>query len=436
MDKFIAFMEDKIAPVANKLARQKYLQALQNSFMAMIPFFTIGSFALIIISPPADYTTMSPGILCSIMKGWAALAGSLAPICGYIYLVCMTVLSLVTTIGLSYNLAKHYEINTITPIYVTVSCVLIANTMSVDNVLSYTYLGGTGLFSCLIVSILSFELYRKLVEKKVGHISVDATGMPPALADSISNMVPILITLVAVSVISYVILLLTGSGLPVLLNLIMAPVVNMVNSIGGVVFMALLVMIFWWFGIHDTVITGPLETILGPSLAANAAAYVAGTAATALPFIVARPVWWTFMAIGGSGATLGLAALCMTSKAKRIKTIGRLCIVPALFNINEPLIFGLPLMYNPVMFLPFVLVMPLNGIITYLAMDSGLVNRVFVDPSWNMPAPIGAMIATMDYKAFILSIVLIVLDIAIYFPFFKIYEKQILAQESGEASEQ
>lgn len=68
MDKFIAFMEDKIAPVANKLARQKYLQALQNSFMAMIPFFTIGSFALIIISPPADYTTMSPGILCSIIQ--------------------------------------------------------------------------------------------------------------------------------------------------------------------------------------------------------------------------------------------------------------------------------------------------------------------------------------------------------------------------------
>lgn len=301
-------------------------------------------------------------------------------------------------------------------------------------VLSYTYMDGTGLFSCLIVSILSFELYRKLVEKKVGYINMDSTGMPPALADSIGNMVPILITLIVVSVVSYIILALTGGGLPILMNIIMSPVVGMVNSVWGIVVMALLVMIFWWFGIHDTVITGPLETFMSPNFTANAAAYAAGTAATALPFVVTTPFWWTFMAIGGSGATLGLAVLCMTSKSKRIKTLGRLGLVPALFNINEPLIFGLPLMYNPVMFIPFVLVMPLNAVITYLAVDSGLVNKIFANPSWNMPVPIGAIISTMDYKAFILIMILIVLDVALYFPFFKVYEKQAAAEESGEVA--
>lgn len=138
------------------------------------------------------------------------------------------------------------------------------------------------------------------------------------------------------------------------------------------------------------------------------------------------------MAIGGSGATLGLAFLAATSKSKQIKTIGRLSLIPSLFNINEPLIFGLPLMYNPTMMIPFVLVMPLNAVITYLAMDFGLVARTFADASWNMISPIGALINTMDVKAALLVLLLIVLDLVIYFPFFKVYEKQKLKEEVEE----
>ena len=113
----------------------------------------------------------------------------------------------------------------------------------------------------------------------------------------------------------------------------------------------------------------------------------------------------------------------------RLRTIGKLSFIPSLFNINEPLIFGLPLMYNPIMMIPFIIVMPLNGLITYLAMSSGLVARTFAYASWNMFSPIAALIDTMDFKAVLLIIFLIVVDILIYLPFFKAFEKEKIAEE-------
>lgn len=429
MEKFNAFIEKKIAPVANKLSRQKYLQALQNTFLALIPFMTIGSFSLVIISPPMDYTAMSAGILRSFFHGWALLAKYLGSSLGFLYLITMTIMSLYVAVILGYQLAKHYKMSPVMPMLITTMSFLIAATMNPDGKIIVTYLDGSGLFTAILVSICSFELYRFLVKKKVGYINLTGGGVPPALADSIGNLVPVLIVLVAVAAVSNVVLAVTGAGLPTLMTTLMTPLVKMVDNIWGIVILAVVVMIFWWFGIHDTVITGPLTPFLLNNYTANVTAFAAGTAAVSLPYIVTEPFWWTFMAIGGSGATLGLAFLAATSKSKQIKTIGRLSLIPSLFNINEPLIFGLPLMYNPTMMIPFVLVMPLNAVITYLAMDFGLVARTFADASWNMISPIGALINTMDVKAVILVLLLIVLDLVIYFPFFKVFEKQKLKEE-------
>ncbi len=435
MEKFTAFIEKKIAPVANTLARQKYLAALQSTFLALIPFMTIGSFALIIISPPMDYTTMDAGVLRAFMYGWSVVANATLPVLLYIYNVTMTLLAVVVSIGIAYNLAKHYKMNTLLPIIVGLSSFLICATMSTEYTMEFTYFDGSGLFTSIVITIASFELFRFLVNKKVGYISLEGGGVPPALADSIGNLVPVTITLLAFSILSYIVMAITGSGIPALLTVILTPVVSAVDSVGGIVILAAIVMLFWWFGIHDTVITGPLSPFLVSNYTANMTAYAAGTAAIALPYIVTEPFWWTFMAIGGSGATFGLAILASTSKSKQIKTVGRLSMIPAFFNINEPLIFGLPLMYNPTMMIPFIVVMPLNALITFLAMNAGIVARTFADPSWNMFCPIGALISTMDPKAVILVLVLIVIDTLIYLPFFKTYEKQKLQEESMEVAQ-
>lgn len=435
MDRFVSFIEKKVAPVANILTRQKYLQALQNIFSSLIPLFTIGSFALILISPPMDFATMDPGLLRSFFQGWQRMADTLAPSMNAVFNVTMGLLSLYVAIGLGYFLSKHYKLNSVIPMFITTGSFVIAATMSIEGVMDFTYFDGKGLFTSILVSLLSFEFYRFLVEKKIGRIDLSGNGVPPALVDSIGNLVPAALVLVSIAVLSNLLLVMTGSGIPEIMTMIMTPIVKGVDSIGGIVGLALLVMVFWWFGIHDIVITGPLSPFLINNFTANAAAFTAGTAAVSLPFIVTEPFWWTFMAIGGSGATFGLAILALLSKSKQIKTIGRLAIVPAFFNINEPLIFGLPLMYNPIMMIPFIFVMPLNALLTYLAMNAGLVGRTFANASWNMFCPIGALINTMDIKAVFLIIILIVIDTIIYLPFFKTYEKQKIREEMNENME-
>ncbi|MDD3139888.1 MAG: PTS transporter subunit EIIC [Lachnospiraceae bacterium] len=436
MEMFSNFIEKKIAPVANRLSRQKYLQALQNTFLALVPFFTIGSFALVITSPPMDYTTMKGGWLCTFFKGWQMLADALGPVLNYVFLITMPLMALYVAVGIGYFLAKHHKMQTIVPVFVTAASFFIAASMSAKGELSFTYFDATGLFTALLVSILSFECYRFLVEKRIGYIKLEGGAIPPALVDSIGNLIPVLIVLITVSVVNNIILSLTGNGLPVLMTMIMSPFVNMVDNVWGVLILAVVVMLFWWFGIHDSVITSALDPFFYSNLGANATAFAAGTTAVALPYVVTTPFWWNFMAIGGSGATLGLAVLAMTSKSKQIKTIGRIAIIPSLFNINEPLIFGLPLMYNPVMMIPFVLVMPLNGVLTYFAMSTGLVARTFAYASWNMFCPIAALIDTLDIKALILVILLIIVDIIIYLPFFKVYEKQKINEEVLESLEE
>lgn len=429
MHKISQFIEEKVAPVATRLSSQKYLKALQSTFLFLIPFFTIGSFALVLISPPMDYTTMDPGFLCSFMRGWQAFADYTGPVLEYVFNVTMPLMSLYVAVGISYNLCKEYKMNTMMPILVTMSTFVISASMNVDRTLSFAAFDATGLFTAIFVGITSFELYRVLVEKKIGRINLEGSGVPPALADSIGNLVPVAIVVILTAFLNNLLLSFAHINLPQVITMLMTPLVSAVDNVWGIIILALIVMVFWWFGIHDSVITSALDPFFYSNLGANAAAFAAGTAAVALPHVVTAPFWRNFMAIGGSGATLGLAFLALTSKSKQLRTIGKLSFIPSLFNINEPLIFGLPLMYNPIMMIPFIIVMPLNGLITYLAMSSGLVARTFAYASWNMFSPIAALIDTMDFKAVLLIIFLIVVDILIYLPFFKAFEKEKIAEE-------
>lgn len=328
MEKFTAFIEKHIAPMANKLGRNKYVVALQNSFFAMIPFITVGALALVLISPPADYTTMDPGVARSLMQGWQAFADFTGPTFNFINMVTMNLLAFWIALGMGLNLAKHHKMTPAMPILVTTMSFLIWATMNPDGSLTFDYLGGTGLFVALVASILSFELYRTLTEKKVGHIDLSGAGVPPALADSLGNLLPVVIIFLIFGVSGQIIMSITGAPLPELMTILMSPLLGLVDSIGGIIFLAVLVMILWWFGIHDSVITGPLDVFLMSNYSANMAAFAAGTAVVSLPYIVNEPFWWTFMTIGGSGATLGLAVLAATSKSKQIRTVGRLGLIP------------------------------------------------------------------------------------------------------------
>ncbi len=163
------------------------------------------------------------------------------------------------------------------------------------------------------------------------------------------------------------------------------------------------------------------------NLATNAALISKGLDATQ---VMTAPYWSFYICIGGSGSTLMLAFLYQRSRSIHLRTIGKLSIVPALFNINEPLIFGSPVVMNPLLFFPLVLVPMVNATLAYAAMHLNLVQDMIAMAPWTTPAPIGAMIsAAWDYRAFVLVILIMLIDGLLWYPFFKAYEKQLVEQE-------
>ena len=162
----------------------------------------------------------------------------------------------------------------------------------------------------------------------------------------------------------------------------------------------------------------------------NGAALVDGRS---IPNIAPEPLYQWFIWIGGSGCTIGFAILLATlAKSSYGKALGRTSILSSIFNINEPIIFGAPIVLNPTLIPPFIIVPLVNASIAYFATASNLVNRVTSTPPWTLPSPIGAFLATNgDVRAVFLNILLIVVSIAIYYPFFKIYDRKMLIEEGN-----
>lgn len=424
------WLETKLLPFATKIAEQKYLKAISNTFMSIIPFMTIGSICLVLVSPPASSAEMDPGFLQSFIAAWEALAETIALPIGSIYTICMECLSIFVAAGIGHFLSEENEMKGFTPTVLSIVSFLILGGLSGGYDKVWDYCGGTGLFTAIFASILAVELLNFLYKKNFGKISLGGSSVPPALSESFAMLLPSVVVLLVMSIIHTIVFTATGEPFPALLQIIMTPILSATDSIFGGIILVFLVMTFWWFGIHDSAITGPMGAFWATALAANVAAYSSGTAANNLPYIIDEPFWWFFVMIGGSGATFGLVlVLLFGCKSKQLKTVGKLGIIPAFFNINEPVIFGVPLMMNPVMYIPFVGVPVLNCVVTHIAMSTHLINSTISYPGWNLFCPIAALISTADVKAFILVVALIVVDALFYFPFIKTLDKQKLAEE-------
>lgn len=341
-------------------------------------------------------------------------------------------LSLWITLAISYHLAVRYKMDTaITPIVALLQFFVLCTTKTGDGGLSNDWWGGEGLFAAIVIGILVTELYRFFVVKKIGTIQMPEM-VPPALKRSFESIFPVIFTTAICSVVSIIFQCGFKTTFPAAILALFHPFVLAIDNVFGLAVSSILSQIVWWFGIHNTAVTSMLEPLMYANLATNSAAYAAGTAATALPTVWTESLWWNFMVTGGSGATLVVAFLLLKSKSKQMKTVGKLAVIPALFNINEPIIFGLPIVLNPLFLIPFICAQTINGVAAYLCMDIGLVNRTFVYPGWNIPTPIAQFLATMDWRAVVLALVLLVVDGLIYYPFLKVWERQKVEEENAE----
>ena len=432
MQKLTNFMDAHLAGPMTKLANQRHLRAMRDGMVATLPIIIVGSFFLIIggnLPLPKDWAIQEFLKLNS--------AKIVLP-----FRMSMFIMSLYATFGIGYSLAQSYKLDglsggilsalafllTMTPVAVPAK---VAAEAGVSGwVLPMANLGSGGMFVGILVSILAVEIFR-WTDRSGLKISMPPQ-VPSSVARSFEALMPTALVLIFFGAITYWF----GFNWHTFISKLVSPLVSAADSYVSVMLQTFLNSFFWVFGIHGASIVGNISRpIWNVLLEQNQALLDAGQP---LKTIASEPFFQWFIYIGGSGSTIGLAiAMVTVGKSSFSKSLGKTVFVPALFNINEPIMFGTPVVMNPILMIPFVVTPMILGTIAWFATALGLVNKVSFIAPWTLPGPIGALMATQfDIRASILSVILIVIATLIYIPFFKIYDNSLLAEETANESAQ
>ena len=429
LQKFSNVLEKLFAPLAAKLAGNLYLQVIATSFMTILPLILIGSFALILSQPIVDYHLLSKtDVFYPVMKGWAQAAEFYGSHLNFLFGVTLVSQGIYLSLAIAYNLAQKRQMNVFLTMLVALVSFLVVNSQYVEWNWDTAYFGGTGLFSAIITTFAAVELYHLLVRKRVGYIAFQDT-VPASLKESIGALVPLAVVFLTMVLIRMIFAEVFATSVPKLLMMIGQPLNLAVDTVFGVSLASVVSQLGWWFGIHSSAILSVVMPSFDANTLENAAAYAAGTPLTELPRIVTSSFYFNFVAIGGGGATLGLVLLMLRSKSIQIRTVGKLAIIPGIFGINEPVLFGLPIVLNPIFLIPFLLTQVVNIFLCYGAMAIGLVNRTLINVSSTVPVGVGQWLSSLDYRAVILTVVCIAANMLVYYPFYKLFEKEKLAEE-------
>lgn len=437
------FMDEKLSTPMAKLSEQRHLRAIRDGIIATLPIIIVSSMFMVIAFLPNQ-----------LPKDWA-LAQFISANAGKIllpYRMSMFIMTLYAVFGIGYSLAKSYKLDglsgaviaelafmlTMIPRSVPAAGdaikALMATSPDLEKYVSAVpsgwllpmgSLGSAGLFVGILAAFFAVEVYR-FTQTNNFKISMPPQ-VPASVARSFEALIPTAIVLLSVSTLT----MWLGVDVHGFVSKLVAPLISGTDSLPAVLIICLLGMFFWSFGIHGWSIVGSLARPLWiVMLDANAAALASGAT---IPHIAAEPLYQWFIMIGGSGCTIGLAILFLfRSKSSYGKALGKTAIIPAIFNINEPMIFGAPIVLNPILIIPFILVPLVCATVAYIAMSLHWVNQVVSSPAWTLPGPIGAYLATNgDVRALILSLVLILISILIYYPFFRLYDNKLLKEESS-----
>ncbi|WP_420974622.1 PTS sugar transporter subunit IIC [Bacillus thuringiensis] len=419
MNKFVTFLDKNLSGPMARLSEQRHLQAIRDGVISALPFIIVGSFFLIVAFPPLPKD--------SFISVWALKnqTSILIP-----YRLTMFIMSVYIAFGIGYNLAKSYKLDALSGAQLAVCSLLLTLTPELIDkkgfMLPMTNLGGHGLFVTMIVSILSVEILRFC---KKNNVTIKMPEqVPPSVSRSFEALIPAAFVIIIMSLITVVFKV----DLHYVVDKLAAPLVKAGDSYFGVIIPVFLITFFWSFGIHGVSVVGTVARPLWDVyLGKNGEAVASG--ASHFPFIAPEPFYQWFIWIGGSGATLGLVlAMIVFGRSKYSKALSRTCIVPGIFNINEPVIFGLPIVLNPILIIPFVITPLVTATIAYAATAMGFVTPTHIMPPWTLPAPIGAYLATGgDWRAIVLVFINIAISFLIYLPFFKMYDKNMLEIEKN-----
>lgn len=424
--KLMSVIENHITPLAGAVGQQKYVTSIRDGFILALPFMIVGSFMLVFIFPP-----FAPDTHWGFARAWLQFSLDHRESLMLPYNFSMGIMTIFISVGVAASLARHHALDPLTSGMLSLMGFLLIAAPLKDDHISVAYFSGQGIFTALLVAIYTTELYAFF---RRHNITIRLPPeVPTGVARSFEILIPVLAVVLTLHPLNLFIESQLGMIIPEAIMSLVKPLVAASDTLPAILLSVLVCQILWFAGIHGAlIVTGIMNPFWMANLSVNQAAMAAGSV---IPHIYVQGFWDHYLLIGGVGSTLPLALLLMRSKAVHLRTIGRMGVVPGLFNINEPILFGAPVIMNPLFFIPFVLVPMINATLAWFALDLGWVAHVVSLTPWTTPAPIGASwAANWAFSPVIMCLICMGTAIILYYPFFKAFEKQLLAQESSDAS--
>lgn len=431
---FAEKFQKALMPLGEFLAKQRHLSAVSRGLMAALPLSIIGAFSQIIANPPITQDVMNKGgWAATIFGGWFNFAQSNREILTAPFNMTMGLFSVVVSFTIAYQLAKSYDMSALSSGIISMVMFLMV-TAPIKNYtleggesftgINSSLLGASGMFVAILIALSSVGLTR-LCQRYNLTINLPKS-VPPVLAESFNAMVPLLINVLVIYGFNVLCLSFVKVGAPELfISLLMAPL-NVANSIPGILFLIPLATLLWVLGIHGTMIIFPVVVpFMLEFVAKNSELIASGQSPEFSPVML----FSSLAMVGGTGNTLGLVLLSLRSKSEQIKAMGKIGIAPAFFGINEPVIFGMPIMFNPILAIPFVLSPIVISLFMLLGFKIGLLSPLFILLMTAMPLGVGGLISSMHLGNFIFEWLMVPVTVVLYYPFFKIYEKQLMKKE-------
>lgn len=421
MNKFMKWLEVSLEPKASAIANQRHMLSVRQGLILALPLTIVGSFFVLLLYLP--------------IPGYEDFIAPYQQIIDVPYRFTVGSMSLLSVVGIAYSLTKNYfdtKLSPMTAALLALSTYLVATvdpiiTDDLGRVVQTSQLGSSNLFAAILVAIVTVEIYRYFTIK--GMTIKMPPGVPQGIYDSFAAIIPGLVSILLFWFIRYIL----GINIESVLSVLLQPLAGFLggNSLLGGLLVVFLITFFWSLGIHGPYILGPIiRPIWDAGIAANMDAYASGVPADQLPNIFTEQFLQWFIWIGGAGATLPLVCLFMFSKSESLRKLGKLSFVPGLFNINEPVIFGAPIVMNPILGIPFIVAPLVMTVVSYSFLKLGLIPMMMARLPFTFPAPIAAYLSTdFTVMAAVLVIINFIIALAIYFPFFKIYERQMVTIE-------
>ena len=424
------FFGNKVVPAIMKFVSLKGVVALKDGLLYTMPLTIVGSVFLLLANFPVQ-----------AVVDWLTSMGWIDPL-NQAYGATFNIVALIGVMGIAYEYVKKegYQalnagvLGVVVFLITTNSFVITGSGEVVSNVIDKTWTAGQGMITAILIGLIVGWVYSWFMKHDI-RIKMPA-GVPEGVANSFTALIPALAIITGATLVySFFKFVLDTTFIEAVYTVIQTPLQGMTDSLGGVIMMTFLTPFLWWFGVHgSTIVGGIMGPLLGANALANQAILDSGMALTIENGgrIVTGQFIDQFITVTGSGLTIGLVTyMIFFAKSKQCKELGKLGGVPGIFNINEPILFGTPIVMNPFLALPFIGMPVLSGIITYFALATGLVPLFSaITVPWTTPPIISGFIIG-GWRAALLQAVILVLSFFAYLPFIRKIDKMNFEAEKA-----